>query len=161
WREIVGVVGDVRRAGLSEPIVEESYAPVTQAPVRWMAIAARTTRPEALLQEMPALVAAVDAEQAVSNRRPMPRVVLDSIGPQRFITILLGAFAAAALLLATLGIFGLVSYSTSLRTRELGLRVALGSPPERVIGVVMRDGLRLLGAGLLVGLIGALLVGRA
>jgi ABC-type antimicrobial peptide transport system permease subunit len=83
------------------------------------------------------------------------------IGPQRFNAQLLAAFAVVALLLATLGLFGLVSYTTTQRTRELGIRLALGSTPERVVSLVMGEGVRLLGAGLLVGLGGALFVGRA
>jgi putative ABC transport system permease protein len=161
WCEIVGIAGDVRKHGLSRPLAVESYAPLAQHPLRWVTIVARTQHPDALLQEMPSIIAAVDSEQAVSSRRLMRDQVAATIGPQRFVTILLGAFAAVALLLATLGIFGLVSYTTSQRTRELGIRLALGSSPEGVIRVVMREGLLLLGIGLAVGLIGAVFVGRA
>ncbi len=161
WREIVGIAGDVRRSGPAHAVAEEAYVPLAQAPSRRMMIAARTPRAEALLKELPRIVGSVDAEQAVSSARLMRSRVDATIGPQRFVAVLLGGFAAAALVLATLGIFGLVSYTTSQRTRELGIRVALGAPPGAVVAVVMRDGLRLLAAGVGFGLVGALLVGRA
>jgi putative ABC transport system permease protein len=161
WLEIIGVAGDVRRDGLSEPIELESYAPMGPVPLRWMGLAIRTAdRPERILDRLPAIVAAVDSRQAVARRTVMTDLIARSVGPQRFVSRLLGAFAAAALVLAALGIFGLVSYTTSQRTRELGIRFALGSSPEGVVGVVMKDGVRLLGAGLLVGVVGALFVGR-
>jgi predicted permease len=161
WSEIVGVVGDVRKLGLGRELIEESYAMLAQTPSLYMTIVARTPRPEALLQAMPGIVAAVDPDQAVASPRLMKEDVERTIGTQRFISRLLTAFAAAALLLATLGIFGLVSYTTSQRTRELGIRLALGSSPEGLIAVVMREGLRPLGIGLFVGLTGALVIGRA
>jgi ABC-type antimicrobial peptide transport system permease subunit len=110
---------------------------------------------------MPGVIAAIDPEQAITRARLMTELVGQTIGPQRFATRLLAAFAVAALLLATLGIFGLVSYTTGQRTRELGIRFALGSSPEGVIFVVMREGMRLLGVGLATGLVGAVFVGRA
>jgi putative ABC transport system permease protein len=161
WCEIVGIVGDVRKWALSGPVLPEGYVPVAQQPVRWMTLAIRAARPDALLRDLPAVVARVDPEQAVSSLRPMSYRVDASVGPDRFVTRLLGAFAVAALLLSTLGIFGLVSYTTSQRTRELGIRFALGSSPEGVIALVMREGVRLLTAGLVLGLAGALFAGRA
>jgi putative ABC transport system permease protein len=163
WLEIVGVVGDVRRRGLARPIGFEGYAPAAQIPVTWVTFVAKTTTTQAtrLMQDMPAIVASVDREQALTARRLMTERVEQSIGAQRFATKLLGAFALAALLLATLGIFGLVSYTTNQRTRELGIRIALGSSPEGVVAVVMREGMILLSAGLAAGLVGAFFVGRA
>jgi putative ABC transport system permease protein len=161
WLEIVGVVGDVRRRGLATPIALEGYAPAAQIPVRWIDIVARSDQPSRLMREMPRLVASVDPEQAITASHLMSDRVARSIGSQRFATKLLGAFALAALLLATLGIFGLVSYTTTQRTRELGIRMALGSTPEGVVAVVMREGMILLSAGLLTGLVGAIFVGRA
>jgi putative ABC transport system permease protein len=105
-------------------------------------------------------VESVDAQQAVADSRLMADRVSSSIRNPRYVATLLGAFALAALLLATLGIFGLVSYSTSQRTRELGIRMALGSTPGAVVRLVMRGGLRLLGAGIVIGLAGAALIGR-
>ncbi len=113
-----------------------------------------------LLRELPALVQRVDSDQATSRARPLRELVAASYGRQRSTTILLACFAGAALLLAMLGIFGLVSYSTAQRTRELGIRMALGSTPEDVVLLVMRSGLSLLGLGLALGLVAALFVGR-
>jgi predicted permease len=160
WREIVGVVADVRRRGLAQKIAAESYAPLTQHPTTWLALAVRTQRPEAVLAALPAIVQAVDPEQAVSSTRPMVDRVADSLQSQRYVVVLLGAFAITALLLATIGIFGLVAYSTAQRTREIGIRMALGSTPQAVVGLVMKGGARLVGAGVGAGLVCALLVGR-
>lgn len=161
WREIVGIVGDVRRSGLAGKIETESFVPLAQEPPPIIVLAIRTPRPEALLNELPQIVRSVDPDQAISSPRLMRARVDRSIGPQRFVAVLLAAFAVASLVLATLGIFGLVSYTTSQRTRELGIRVALGASPSGVIAVVMRDGLRLLVTGLAAGLVGAVVVGRA
>lgn len=160
WREIVGIAGDVRRKGLSRPVVAESYAPMSQHPMAWMALAVRSKNAEAFLQELPKIVQSVDPEQAVGSRRLMQDRVSDSVGPQRFTAMLLAAFAAVALILATIGVFGLVSYSTGQRTREIGVRMALGADPLEVLRLVMGEGLRLLGLGLVFGAIGAALVGQ-
>lgn len=120
----------------------------------------RTPRGSALLQALPGLIAEVDPQQAVRSRQLMSEVVAGTIDTQRHVALLLASFAAAALLLATLGVFGLVSYSTSQRRREIGIRMALGSTPEGVVGLVVNGGLRLVGAGLVLGLGGAALLGR-
>ncbi len=160
WREIVGIAGDVHRRGLMSPIVAESYAPLAQHSSRWMAIVVRSPRAAALQRDLPGIVQSVDPDQAVADYRLMVERVADSVGTQRYVALLLGAFALAALVLAVLGIFGLVSYVTALRTRELGIRMALGSSPEAVVFLVMRDGLRLLAAGLGIGLVCSVFVGR-
>lgn len=163
WREVIGVAGDVRQRGQAQPLSEQSYVPFTQMTIPWMTIVMKTDgRPqtEAALQAIPETILAIDPEQALSSRKTLDEVVRASVGPERFTTTLLGSFSAAALLLATLGIFGLVSYTTSQRTRELGIRIALGASPGRIISVVMQDGVRLLAIGLALGFVGALLVGR-
>jgi putative ABC transport system permease protein len=164
WREIVGVVGDVRRRGLDEPIADECFLPVAQSPRGENVVpflVARTARPEALLHALPGLVAEIDPRQAVASRMTMSQRVASSLASQRQVAILLAAFAAAALLLATLGVFGLVSYSTDQRRREIAIRMALGSTSAAAIGLVMKGGARLLAAGLAAGMVGALVVGRA
>ncbi len=162
YREIVGVVGDVLRRGLDQPAELEAYVPLAQAPSRWMVMVART-RPgmaHALVDRMPELVRQVDPDQAPAGTKLLSERLHDAIGSRRTVTALLGAFAAAALLLATLGLFGLVSYTTAQRTRELGLRMALGATPAGVVRLVTQGGMRLLGIGLAVGLFLALVVGR-
>lgn len=160
WREIIGVAGDVRRFGLARPTTPESYAPMAQQPNRWMGLVARSGRAESFLKDLPGIVQSVDPEQAVASRRLMSARYADSIGPQRFTAVLLSAFAGVALLLATIGVFGLVSYSTAQRTREIGVRLALGADPFEVLRLVMAEGLRLLGLGLGLGALGAFFVGQ-
>jgi putative ABC transport system permease protein len=160
WLEIVGVVGDVRRLGLAEPVQDEVYLPLAQGPTRVLTLVARSRRAALLLQAFPTLVAEVDPQLAVTGRSLMSERVAESIGDRRYLVFLLLAFSAAALLLATLGVFGVVSYATSQRGREIGLRMALGSTPEGVVGLVMRSGLRLVAAGLGLGLLAAVVLGR-
>jgi predicted lysophospholipase L1 biosynthesis ABC-type transport system permease subunit len=160
WREIVGVVADVRRWGLGRPPADESYVPLEQRGNWSMVLVARSPRAESLLKELPAIVQSVDPDQAIQSRRLMRDRVAETVGNQRYVALLLGAFALSALFLATIGIFGLVSYSTSQRTRELGIRMALGSTPESVVLLVLKSGLRLLAWGLGVGAVLAIGVGR-
>ncbi|HZU85288.1 MAG TPA: ABC transporter permease, partial [Polyangiaceae bacterium] len=163
WREIVGVVGDVRRRGLDQPIADECYLPVAQSPRGenlYLFVVARASQPRALLRALPALVAEIDPQQAVSSRSLMAERVADTLESQRNVAVLLAAFAGAALLLATFGVFGLVSYSTEQRRREIAIRLALGSTSAAAVGLVMKGGARLLGAGLAAGMVGAVFVGR-
>jgi putative ABC transport system permease protein len=161
WREVIGIVADVRRRGLNKPVAMDSYVPLAQHGSQWMAFVIRSPRAPSILQELPGVVQQVDSEQAVANRKLMADRVADTIGNQRYLAVLLGSFSLAALLLATLGIFGLVTYSTNQRTREIGIRMALGSSPESALWLVMKEGLRLLAMGTALGLLGALLLGRS
>jgi putative ABC transport system permease protein len=163
WREIVGIVGDVRSRGLGEAGGVDGYFPLEQTGVwnREMTIFARSDRPDAVLREIPRSIQAIDPDQDVAELSLMSDRVSETIRHQRHLALLLGAFAVFALLLSALGLFGLVSYATAQRTRELGIRMALGSTPERVVGLVLGSGLRLLGVGLAAGLVLAVAVGRA
>lgn len=162
WREIVGVVGDVKRRGLDQPAAAEAYVTLAQQQSRWMVVAARTAPGQAapLLERIPDLVREVDPEQAPASRRLLSDRVRESMGSRRYVALLLTAFAGAALFLATLGLFGLVSYVTAQRTRELGLRMALGASPGRVVRMVVASGLRLLAGGLGLGLVLAVALGQ-
>jgi putative ABC transport system permease protein len=162
WREVVGIVGNVRSSGLDEPGSVDGYFPLEQMGAwnREMTIFARSDRPDAVLREIPRSIQAIDADQDVAELALMHDRVSDTIRHQRHLALLLGAFAVFALLLSALGLFGLVSYATAQRTRELGIRMALGSTPERVVGLVLGNGLRLLGVGLVAGLVLAVAVGR-
>ena len=161
WCEIVGVVGNVHRFDLSSPPEEEVFEVVDQhAGVRNFSLVVHSARGPELLHELADLVQQVDAGEAVSRGSTLRELVASSLELQRSLTILLALFAGVALVLATLGVFGLVSYSTAQRTRELGIRMALGSSPEAVVALVVRSGLSLLGLGLSLGLVAALLVGR-
>ena len=162
WREVVGIVGNVRSAGLDAPVGIDGYFPLEQVGSwnRKMTLLARSDRAEAVLQEIPRSIAAIDPEQDVTELALMEEHVADSIQHQRLLAALFAAFAIFAMLLAAVGLFGLISYTTAQRTRELGIRLALGSMPERVVGLVLASGLRLLAAGLAIGLVLAFAVGR-
>lgn len=160
WLEIVGIAGDVRKNGLTGPVPSEAYVPMAQQPARWMTIAARTTTGDAMLGRMRAIMRDVDPELALFGLQMMRDRVEESYEEQRFITMLLAAFALTALVLSTVGLFGLVSYTTGQRTRELGIRMALGSTPGEVIGLVVRGGATLVAVGIVLGLVAALVVGR-
>jgi putative ABC transport system permease protein len=160
WLEIVGVVGDVRKSGLTKDVPNEAYMPLAQNPIPWMTIAVRTTTGESVLGRMRSVVRDVDPELALFGRQMMANKVAESYDEQRFTTLLLAAFAFAALVLSTMGLFGLVTYTTGQRTRELGIRMALGSTPGAVVALVLRGGVRLVVIGLVLGLGGAVAIGR-
>src|SRR6185369_8604645 len=103
WCEIVGVVGDVHRWSLSRPVRNEGYIPLAQNPVSRMTVLARSSHAEALLQDLPGIVASVDPEQAIADPCLMKERVAMTVGPERFKTQLLTTFAGIGLLLAVLG----------------------------------------------------------
>jgi putative ABC transport system permease protein len=159
--EIVGIVGDVRELGLDEEHPAEIYLPMAQWPVGRMTMVARTAVPPlTLADQMKAAVREIDANLPVSNLRTVDEVVARSIAQPRFYMMLLAVFAAVALTLAAIGIFGVMSYTVSQRTREIGIRMALGARGGSVVTMVVRQAMALAGAGLAVGLVAALAVSR-
>jgi putative ABC transport system permease protein len=159
--EIVGVVGNVKRDGLAVVSRPEMYVPFAQEP--WWAgyVTVRTSGdPASLAPAVRAHVRALDATLPIEEAQPMTRTVYDSAAQPRFRTTLLAAFGAAALLLAALGLYGVVSYGVGRRTRELGIRVALGAQRGDVLRMILGEGLLLAGIGLAVGLAGALVLTR-
>jgi putative ABC transport system permease protein len=151
--EVVGIVGDVKDAGLDEEFPPEIYLPLQQWPVRSMSVALRTSvAPETLTSAVRAEVAAVDPNLPVSNIRTMDQILARSISQPRFYMTLLAIFAAVALVLAAVGIFGVLSYAVAQRTREIGIRMALGAQERTVLTLVVRQAMLLAGAGIVIGI---------
>ncbi|QSQ22529.1 ABC transporter permease [Pyxidicoccus parkwayensis] len=161
-REIVGVVGDVPMERLSVMPSGDIYVPLTQDLRHTLSLAVRSTLPAGQL--MPLLhqrLRATDASLRMLKVRPLETVVEESYAQVRVVGGLLGAFAALAVVLAAVGLYGILAFWVAQRTRELGIRSALGATPRRLLRMVIGQGLRLTGLGLLAGLVGALLVARA
>ncbi|HWZ85042.1 MAG TPA: ABC transporter permease, partial [Thermoanaerobaculia bacterium] len=158
-REIVGIVADVKRNGPGAPSQPEMYVPFDQDPW-WAAYVAVRVRgdPERLASVLRASVRSLDPTLPVADIQPMSQIVADSIAEPRFRAMLLGLFAGLALLLAVIGIYGVVSYDVGRRSREIGIRLALGAERKNILQMILRRGLALAVTGAAVGLIGAILV---
>ena len=160
-RTIVGIVGDVRHLGLDQQAAPHAYFPSAQVPRRAMNVVVRAEGDgEALAAAIRNEVRELDPLLPPPQVRPIGDIVGESVARSRFVTTLLGAFAAVALVLAAIGIFGLLSYTVAQRTREFGIRLALGARSADLLGMVMRRALVMAGIGLGAGLVGALLLTR-
>jgi putative ABC transport system permease protein len=159
WRTVVGVVGNVKTQWPTPEFFPELYLPYRQYPwdlaPRHLIVrsASNPTRLAALIRRE---VAALDEEQPVADVRTLEEVIRQAVGPQRFAMTLLGVFAGLALLLAGVGIYGVMAYSVSQRTHEIGIRVALGANRSRVLGMVVVQAMVLALIGANIGLAGAL-----
>jgi putative ABC transport system permease protein len=161
-REVVGVVHQVKISGPAEKNELEIYVPITQNPWFAASIAVRTAGdPLAMAPAVKAAIARVDKEQAVTRVRTMEEVAAQSMAQPRFRAQLVGTFGALALVLAAVGIFGVLAFSVSQRTREFGIRMALGARSADVLRMVASSGLRIALTGIAIGLAGAAALTRS
>ena len=159
--EIVGVIRDIRPQGLDTPPAPEIYQCQLQACEWYVSLVARTVGdPSRLLESVRKEALSVDPEKALYNVRTLDRQIAQSITPQRFTMLLIGLFAGTALVLAAIGIYGVMAYSATQRTREIGIRMALGAQRHNVYRLVIGQGIKLVLAGIATGLLAALALTR-
>ena len=162
WLTIVGVVGDVHHSQLTQEPGPQLYVPLTQTAPPTMMLAVRAARsPEDLAPVVRAEIAAVDPGQPVFHVKPMTTLVSDALLPQTMSAALMGLFSGIALLLAVIGVYGVVSYGVAEQMPEFGVRLALGATPAELVRHVIGRGMRLVGTGLLIGVLGALALTQA
>jgi len=156
WRTVVGVVDDVRYSGLDDPGEAAVYTPFAQTPFLWTYVMVRTQGPPmALAGAVRAAVSSVDPGLEAAAVKPMAEVMAETVAQPRFNVVLLSALAGLALVLAAVGIYGVISYSVAQRTKEIGIRMALGADRRDVVRLVTGESLRLAAMGVMAGLLGA------
>jgi putative ABC transport system permease protein len=161
-REIIGIVGDVRHESLDTESGPEYYVPYTQAPEAYMSLVVRSAfgNPVAVAASVREAIKQMDKDQYVAAIQPMTKLVAESVARRRFNALLTGLFAVVALVLAAVGIFGVLNYTVAQRTQEIGLRVALGAQTRDVLRLVLGEGVRLILFGLALGLAASLALTR-
>jgi predicted permease len=159
--EIVGVTADTKQAALNAETRPQIYHPVSQGPRGTFSILVRTSGdPMSVAGPIREQLRALDPNQPMTNVRTLEQVVSDSVSRQRFTAVLLTIFAATATLLAIIGLYGVMSYQVTQRTREIGVRMALGAGRGDILWRVVAQGLGAVTAGAVIGLIGSLAAGR-
>jgi putative ABC transport system permease protein len=161
WMTIVGIVGNIKSDGFDKPAQPHLYFPIFQNPAYAMAIYLRTdVAPTAVTQSLREQVHTLDRDLPVFGERTMSQVAAESISRRRFAMQIVGVFGILALLMAAVGIYGVIAYSVTQRTREIGIRVALGASRSAILRWVLKQGLVLTMAGVVVGIVGALALTR-
>lgn len=156
FREIVGIVGDVKQYGLAQPSPLQTYDPYLQMPFSGVTLVVRgENNPAALTGAIRGEVLALDKEQPISRVRTLDQILSASIQQQQFLMLLLGVFAAVGLILAAVGLYGVMSYAVTQRTHEIGIRMALGANAGNVLRLVVGHGMMLALIGVAVGLAGS------
>jgi len=161
--EVVGLVGDVRNAGLAQPVQPQAYTPYAQRPWPAMRLVVRSASgtPLSVVNSVRAAVWSIDRDMPITQVETLDNALAGSVSTTRVTATLLALFAAAALLIAATGLYGVIAQSVQQRTREVGIRVALGADARSVLRIVAGDGLRLVAAGLAVGLVASIVAVRA
>jgi putative ABC transport system permease protein len=161
WFTVVGLVGDVRQLGLEKSAPPLLFFPYQQFPIPFTQVAVRSTLPvSAVTSLLRGQLASIDRDLPFGEIVTLDAVVDRSMEQPRFRTLLIGLFALLALVLAAIGVYGLISYTVAQRTREIGIRMALGAHPGQVLGPMMREGLVLAGLGIAIGMAGSLAMAR-
>lgn len=159
--EVVGVVSDVMQGSPAEPVVPMAYVPFSQLTGRTLLVVARTAAdPMAMAPGLRSLIRQADPGMPISDFQPLRQVASEAVARPRFYMALLTLFAAIALALAAIGVFGVMSYNVTQRTREISIRIALGAQGSQVVRMVVGHSLALAGIGLLAGVAGAVTLGR-
>ena len=155
WRTIVGVIADIKNAGMDQPAGTELYMPYSQVgfPYRQFYLVLRTSGdPLQLSRSATEAVHSLDPSLPVSSIRTMDEVIATATSRPRFLTLLLGLFSGLAMILAAVGIYGVMAYSVTQRTQEIGIRMALGAQPSDVLGMVLKNGMLLTAIGMVIGI---------
>jgi putative ABC transport system permease protein len=161
WWQIVGVARDVKHFSVRGEARNALYAPLVQWQGRTMFHVVRSERDaESLVPEVRATIASLDPELAAGQIAPLSELVGSDLAPDRFVTMLVSLFAMAAVTLAVVGLYGVVSYDVSTRLREMGVRLALGAQPRAVGVLVLRRSLQVVAVGLVLGLLGSAVLAR-
>jgi putative ABC transport system permease protein len=161
WVTVIGVVADARYLALESEAEAEFYVTYLQSPQPNMALVLRANNPTSFIGGLRNIVTTIDKYQPVDNLRTMEQIIDDRLGANRMLTTILGIFAFIALLLSMLGIYAITAYNVTQRTREIGIRLALGAPPSAILTLILKQSLILMALGLAVGIAGAVAVARS
>ena len=161
WREVVGVVNDVKMNGVDLPTTMQTYLPFSQMPGESLGLIVRAERnPTALASAVEQAIHAIDKDLPVYSIFTMDQLLGNSLAQRRLTLILMASFAALAMLLAAVGVYGVIAYTVRQRTNELGIRMALGARAGDVLKLILRDGLKLVSIGVALGLAAAFALTR-